>query len=135
VGFIGQKLRFLYLQPKGSVGILWDSRHVVDFPTPAPDTDTKQIPLLRTTFLGKPQFISLVHPSPVRALPTTRWSLSSSTIYRSTAYAKGATQPESVTRSVSKMLSATISSSWHSDCSWSLDADSPKGSTIPFPEI
>jgi hypothetical protein len=85
--------------------------------------------------LGKPRFISLVHLSPVCALPATRWSLSSSTIYRSTAYAKGATQPESVTRSVSKMLSATISRNWHSDCSWSLDADSPKGASVPFPEI
>jgi hypothetical protein len=56
VGFIGQKLRFLYLQPKGSVGILWDSRHVGRFPDTAPDTDTKQIQLVRTTFLGKPQF-------------------------------------------------------------------------------
>jgi hypothetical protein len=60
--------------------------------------------------------------------------LSSSTIHRSTAYAKGATQPESVTRSVSKMLSATISRNWHSDCSWSLDVDCPKGAGVPFPE-
>jgi hypothetical protein len=33
----------------------------VDFPTPPADTDTAQIPLLRKEFLGKAQFIALMH--------------------------------------------------------------------------
>ncbi|HEY3619695.1 MAG TPA: hypothetical protein VGK96_23045 [Candidatus Sulfotelmatobacter sp.] len=107
----------------------------VDFPTPPPDTDTKQIQLVRTTFLGKPQVYRVSALFSCSRFTHHMLVIVFINIYGNTAYAKGATPPESVTRSVSKMLSATISGNWHSDCSWSLDADSPKGASVPFPEI
>jgi hypothetical protein len=61
VGFIGQRLHFLYRQPKKSVGILWDYRHVGRFPDTARRHRHSTNSTLAQGILGKSQFIALMH--------------------------------------------------------------------------
>jgi hypothetical protein len=54
----------------------------VDFPTPTPDTDTAQIPLLRTTFLRKSRFIAFMRALASGPQITCSWQIKCTRTHR-----------------------------------------------------